>query len=145
MPREYSQALADYAISRERYLELKHKCYQYPEWIRERNDSYELSAGSFDGMPRGSSNASSAVERKADRAMKSADLVELVERCLHDAAGGDMNVIPELERISAMVCRISRSLFRVIKINLRNIATNFITFLIKKSNLWKCGTRKLLR
>ena len=98
MPREYSQALADYAISRERYLELKHKCYQYPEWIRERNDSYELSAGSFDGMPRGSSNASPAVERKADRAMKSADLVELVERCLHDAAGGDMNVIPELRK-----------------------------------------------
>ncbi len=98
MPREYSQALADYAISRERYLELKHKCYQYPEWIRERNDSYELSAGSFDGMPRGSSNASSVVERKADRAMKSADLVELVDRCLHDATGGDMNVIPELRK-----------------------------------------------
>lgn len=98
MPREYSQALADYAISRERYLELKHKCYQYPEWIRDRNDSYELSAGSFSGMPKGSSSATSIVERKADKAMKSAELVDLVERCLHDAADGDIGVIPELRK-----------------------------------------------
>ncbi len=98
MPREYTQALADYAISRERYLELKHKCYQYPEWIRDRNDSYELSAGSFDGMPKGSSGATSVVERKADKAMKSTELVDLVEHCLHDAADGDIGVIPELRK-----------------------------------------------
>ena len=99
MPREYSQALADYAISRERYLELKHKCYQYPEWIRDRNDSYELSGGSFDGMPKGSSSdVTSIVERKADKAMKSAELVDVVERCLHDAVDGDIGVISSLRK-----------------------------------------------
>lgn len=99
MPREYSQALADYAISRERYLELKHKCYQYPEWIRDRNDSYELSSVGFDGMPKGSSSGTtSIVERKADKAMKSAELVDVVERCLHDAVDGDIGVINSLRK-----------------------------------------------
>lgn len=98
MPREYSQALADYEISRERYLELKHKCYQYPEWLRNRNESYELSSCKLNGMPKGSSSATSAVERQADKAMKAAELVDIVERCLHNAADGEAAIVLELRK-----------------------------------------------
>ncbi len=98
MAREYSQTLADYAISRERYLELKHKCYQYPEWLQRRNESYELAARGIDGMPKGTSESSSVVERQADRAMKSAELVDIVERCLYEAVDGDVGVIPSLRK-----------------------------------------------
>lgn len=98
MPREYSRTLADYAISRERYLELKHKCYQYPEWVKKRNECYELAVTSLSEMPKGGSSSTSTVERKADKAMKSGELIDTVERCLHDAAGGDTGVISELRK-----------------------------------------------
>lgn len=98
MAKEYSQAFAEYEISRERFLELKHKCLQYPEWIRNRNDCYELSSGGADGMPKGSSGSTSVVERQADRARKYAELADMVERCLFEAADGNAAVIPYLRK-----------------------------------------------
>lgn len=98
MAKEYSQAFAEYEISRERFLELKHKCLQYPEWIRNRNDCYELSSGGADGMPKGSSGSTSVVERQADRARKYAELADMVERCLFEATDGNAAVIPYLRK-----------------------------------------------
>lgn len=98
MAREYSQAIANYDISRERFLELKHKCLQYPEWIKRRNECYELRSSASDGMPKGSAVTSSVVERQADRAMKESELVDLVERCLFEAADGDVGIIPDLRK-----------------------------------------------
>lgn len=98
MAREYSQALANYEISRERFLELKHKCLQYPEWIRRRNECYELRSSASDGIPKGSTTAASTVERQACKAMRESELVNLVERCLFEAADGDIGVIPDLRK-----------------------------------------------
>lgn len=98
MAREYSQAIANYDISRERFLELKHKCLQYPEWIKRRNECYELQSTVSDGMPKGSTSATSAVERQAEKAMKESELVDLVERCLFEATDGDVGIIPDLRK-----------------------------------------------
>lgn len=98
MAKEYSQAFAEYEISRERFLELKHKCLQYPEWIRNRNDCYGLSSGGTDGMPKGSGGSTSVVERQADRARKYAELVDIVERCLFEATDGNDAIIPYLRK-----------------------------------------------
>lgn len=98
MAKEYSQAFAEYEISRERFLELKHKCLQYPEWIRNRNDCYELSSAGADGMSKGSSGSTSVVERQADKARKYAELADMVERCLFEATDGNAAIIPYLRK-----------------------------------------------
>lgn len=74
-------------ISKDRYIELRAFCRQYPQWKVEAASMLELSAMKYDGMPHGTDPGdptARAVERRAALMEK----ITLVERCAVAIGGG---------------------------------------------------------
>lgn len=88
MPRERDLKLSKYNITKNRYLELKYFCRQYPEWKRELTD---LRCGykpiNLTGLPSGS-GTSDAVSDAAIRAAELSKKCELIEQCCIEADSG---------------------------------------------------------
>ena len=95
MPTSRDLQLDEYEISNARYRELLYKCRQYPESKYKRDACYGISAMTLSDMPRGGA-VTSAIERQAERAMKYAALVELVENTAKKAVEDDVGLYEPL-------------------------------------------------
>lgn len=98
MARNYLPNMLDYGISKKRYIELKYKALQYPEWLRNRQECYELNVTASDGMPHGSSGSTSTTEHKADMASKYSELIAIVDDCIKEAVKPDSNIADYLRK-----------------------------------------------
>lgn len=89
MARKRNLNLSAYGISKSRQNELKYFCYQYNEWKKEL-DILRMDVGpggmNYDGMPHGSSTASST-EEKAIRMVELESKIESVHIAAKRAAG----------------------------------------------------------
>lgn len=84
---ERDLSLGQFEISRERYRELKYFCRQYPEKKQKLADARSLSGVSMDGMPHGT-DVGDPTARRAERALRYAADVRLIEQTAADAAPG---------------------------------------------------------
>lgn len=78
--------LDEYGISKHRYRELNNFCLQYPEFIKEKQGCYSLSAVVADDMPRGS-GTSNPTANSAERAYRLGRNIELIEQTAIEASG----------------------------------------------------------
>lgn len=84
---ERDLSLGCYEISRERYRELKYFCRQYADKKAKAAEARLPGGQALDGMPHGSA-VGDPTARRAEKAMRYARDVELIERCAADAAPG---------------------------------------------------------
>lgn len=82
---ERDLALSGYDISRERYRELKYFCRQYREKKAKLADARLPGGQNWDGMPH-SSTVGDPTARRAEKAMRYREDVELIERTAVEAA-----------------------------------------------------------
>lgn len=82
---ERDLSLEGYEISRERYRELKYFCRQYPEKKARLADARGLSGQNWDGMPH-AATVGDPTARRAEKALRYARDVELIERVAAEAA-----------------------------------------------------------
>ena len=75
-------------ISRDRFQELRHFCWQYPEWKIEANSLLGIRAIKADGQPHGSGK-SDPVAMAAERREKLLSKIEIVEECARAVGGGE--------------------------------------------------------
>ena len=76
----YPKRSDEWQLSRERYMELRAFCKQYPQWQTELADTTDLSSPRMDGMPRGS-EPGDPTERAVERREMLQAKIALVERC----------------------------------------------------------------
>lgn len=76
-------------ISKHRYLELKHFCFQYPEWRKERLEIESRIVGGFSGERIVGGDRSSLVERQQEQANQYEIKMSLVEKAAVEA-GDDL-------------------------------------------------------
>ena len=67
-------------ISKDRYIELRAFCRQYPNWVVEANSMLGVSGAGMDDMPHGT-DPGDPVFRTVERREKLMQKMELVERC----------------------------------------------------------------
>lgn len=97
MAKDRDLKLDEYEISKARYRELLYKCRQYPESKCKRDACYGISAMTLSDLPRGGA-VSSVIERQAERAMKYAALVDLVEETARQAVADEPGLYEPLIR-----------------------------------------------
>lgn len=88
MPNKRDIKLDEYGISKHRYRELNNFCLQYPEFLKEKQGCYSLSAVVADDMPKGS-GTSNPTASSAERAYRLGKNIELIEQTAIEA-GGDL-------------------------------------------------------
>lgn len=74
-------------LSRERYLELRNFCLQYPKWKIEAASMLDLSGMNYDGMPHGT-DPGDPTGRAVERRDKIMNKISLVEGCAASIADG---------------------------------------------------------
>ena len=79
-------SLDKYGISKHRYRELYNFCLQYNDFIKAKQDCYSLPAVMPDGMPK-RTDKTDPTATKAERALKLAADIELIEQTAIEAAG----------------------------------------------------------
>ena len=95
--RTYNYRLELYGITDARQRELRAFCEQYFEKLQRLRDLYSLSSPPFDAPVQGGT-PSNPTEVKAFKAMKLQRDIDLIDRCLLEAAGGSKVAAEDLKR-----------------------------------------------
>ena len=89
--------LSAYGISRERLLELKWFCAQYEEKLQKLRDLYSLSSPPFDAPVQGGTQSDPTQRKAIDAQALRAD-IDLIDRCLLEAAFESKKAAEDLKR-----------------------------------------------
>ena len=84
--RNYAKS-ATWTIDRQRYVELRGFCRQYPQWKIELTETTDLSSPKIDGMPRGT-DISDPTERAVEKRERLLMKIGIVDRCAQAPDGG---------------------------------------------------------